>query len=356
MSRYQLDVFDKAREIYSVEGLPFLNEMRQQLIDNPRYRGLRILNNMPLTLATAFKIELLALGGAEVVASPIRLLSAEARAVELLQAAGITVVTDHVFGGAFDFHLDCCAELVTLPAPRAGAVELTQTGSEIYRNSALDYPIVSVDDSQLKIIETFFGTGDGFLRALQSFTGNEMYNKPYVIFGYGKVSRGIIYVLRQFTDDITIIDIKPPTSASGLRFIAAKDKEAIKTVLAKSYATVTATGIKNLLTHYYDFHKTDFGNSLLINMGADDEFGDNFLDGDVLFDKKPINFSLIEPTAFRYLDPIFYAHNLAVDLILDKKIAIGYNPFPASIAQAILQRWQALHQEQINEALQASFD
>lgn len=354
---YNLDVFDKARTLYSVKELPFLTKMRQELASNPRYQGLRILHNVPLTLATAFKIELLALGGAEVIATSIKDLPAEERAVELLKAANITVLQEHTFTGFFDLHLDCCAELIGLPPPQRGAVELTQTGSVIYRQATLSYPLLSVDDSPLKIIETFFGTGDGFIRAFQNQVGiKAMFNKPYIVFGYGKVSRGIVYQLKKFSQDITVIDTKCPSVLRGVKFIAADNRQEIRHAISGAYAAITATGVSGLMTHYYHFFKADFGDCLLANMGAADEFGENFSEDEILFNKKPLNFSLVEPTAFRYLDPIFYAHNLGIDLILSTDLANGYHPFPPDLAQSILQNWSAIYQDNVEEALAVSFD
>ena len=57
-----------------------------------------------------------------------------------------------------------------------------------------------------------------------------------------------------------------------------------------SYAVITATGIKNIITDWYD---TDlFKNKVLINMGVDDEYGDAFSKEEVLNEKRGVNFAL----------------------------------------------------------------
>lgn len=349
---YALEVFEKARALFAIREIPFLTEMRHELQKNPLLKGLTILHNTPLTLATAFKLEVLAFGGAKIVATCIKALPPEQRAVELLQAANIPVQIEHVFHGDYDIHLDCCGELIVQKPPRIGAVELTQTGSEIYRKTPIKYPIVSVDDSKLKIIETFFGTGDGFIRALQLVKQNDIYNKAYVVFGYGKVGRGIVHALKKITSNITIVDhIKPPLFPKDLKFINTNNLKAIRKAISESFAVVTASGIKGLITNFYCFTKSDFGQSILINMGAEDEYGNNFSLNDIEFEKKPFNFVLQEPTAYRYLDPIFYAHNLSIDLIRNNAIQNGYHSFPETIAQSILKRWESLYKEDINEAL-----
>ena len=349
---YDFNVLEQARQIHAVPKLPFLDKLLAR--EDKPYQGLKILHNTPLTLATVFKIEALAIGGAEIITTCISTLPPEKRAVDLLRQANFRVQIEHEFNNEeFDFHLDCCGELITLPPPKIGSVELTQTGSKIYQNAAINYPMLSVDDSKLKVLETFFGTGDGFSRALYELVGADIYDKPFVIFGHGKVGQGIIYALKQYTDDITVIDpdSKQIASRPGIRFIDPKDISQLKIAIANAFCTITATGIKNLISEYYVLNKLDFGSCLLTNMGADDEYGDNFEADDVAFDKKPFNFSIDEPTALRYLDPIFYSHNIGIDLILSSQISPGYNVFPDQIAHNILKEWQSIHNENIDIAL-----
>ena len=351
---YDFNVFENARQQYAVPSLPFLDAQRKQALTEKPWQGLKILHNVPLTLATLFKIEVLALGGAEITATSIKILPPEKRAIDLLRQARFKVQLEHQFDEEFDFHLDCCGELLVLPPPRLGAVELTQTGSKLYQNSVLDYPVVSVDDSRLKLLETFFGTGDGFFRALsQHYQDEEIRNKAFVIFGHGKVGRGIIYALRKITNNITVIDIdiNPATCIPGVTYIDANDYHRVKQTISSSWCAITATGINGLISNFYKLTKKDFGSCFLTNMGADDEYGDNFSLNDVAFNKKPFNFSLDYPTALHYLDPVFYAHNMSIDLILSGKTAKGYNVFPDALAQIILEKWQFTHNENIDNTL-----
>lgn len=350
---YNLSVIDKARMDLNIEPMFFLDNQRREASQTKPYAGLKILHNVPLTLSTVFKIEVLALGGAEVVVYLAKGFPVENRAVDLLTKANFTVVSDMNVDSTFDFHLDCCAELIEFRSPRLGAVELTQSGSKIYERANLDYPIISVDDSKLKVLETFFGTGDGFMRALHDLVGDDKVDKPYVLFGYGKVGKGILYAISKFSHDITVIDLSSnfKDKNPGIKYIDAHDMAAVKEALARSYCTITATGIRHLLTDFYALSKRDFGNAMLVNMGAEDEYGPNFTTEDVKFAKKPFNFSLRIPTAFRYLDPIFYAHNCGIDLILAENVKKSYNPFPDELAVNILDRWQDIYNESTNEAL-----
>lgn len=352
---YDFSVFDEARLQYSVPQSPFLDEHRKQVMVEKPYQGLKVLHNVPLTLGTVFKIEVLALGGAEVVATSIKNLPPEKRAIDILLNAKIRVQIPHKFNERFDFHLDCCGELLELPDPVVGAVELTQTGSKLYHDRALSYPVLSVDDSDLKVLETFFGTGDGFARALYERSGEEVRNKPFILFGYGKVGQGIVYALKKFTDKITVIDVAENPCASiisqNINYICASNVSEIKCSIAEAWCAITATGVKGLLTKQYGLNIKDFGSCILTNMGADDEYGDNFTEADIAFNKMPFNFSLEYPTSLHYLDPIFYSHNIGIDLILSQNINKGYNPFPTHLATSILYEWQRIYGENIDKAL-----
>jgi adenosylhomocysteinase len=345
--------FEIARQKYPRQETPFLSELREIAHSKKIYQGLKILHNIPLTLASILKIETLLLGGANVTVSCISFLSPEQEAIDILKAAQVEVQIEHHFKGEYDFHLDCCGELLHLAPPKIGAIELTQTGSERYKRSSFSYPLVSVDDSVLKYLETFLGTGDGFLRGLIATLGSKIQDQLFVVFGYGKVGKGLVHALTKVTHDIIVIDVNPDAIESakkkGLTVINGGDIPLVKDTIKNAYCVVTATGIKGILSDFYHFNKSDFAHSLLANMGADDEYGENFNANDVLFKKRPLNFSIPEPTTMKYLDPILYAHNVGIDVVLSQPIKAGYNPFPEQLAQVILQKWATFHHENLLE-------
>lgn len=333
--------------------MSFVAKQREKLSKDKPYQGLSILQNVPLTFSTIFKVEALALGGATVTSFISNIIPPDQKAIATLKQANFKIIDSLPQNEQYDLHLDCCAELLGTKAPRLGAVELTQSGSMLYKEANPAYPVVSVDDSKLKVLETFLGTGEGFARALHEKVGDAKLDKPYVVFGYGKVGKGIIYALQNFTKNISVIDLESSFTKPkpGLNYISASDTQAVKKALAQSFAVITATGQRDLLTKHYNLTRKDFGDALLINMGAEDEYGANFAESDVEYGKKPFNFSLEMPTALRYLDPIFYAHNAAIDLILDNTAKKGYNPFPNDMAMDIINEWHAIYKEPINEAL-----
>lgn len=350
---YDLLLLKNTRESSVFNSMSFVAKQRAKLSRDKPYQGLSILQNVPLTFSTIFKVEALALGGATVTSFASNIIPPDPKAISVLEQANFKVVTELPQTEQYDLHLDCCAELLGTKAPRLGAVELTQSGSMMYQAANLDYPVVSVDDSKLKVLETFLGTGEGFARALHEKVGDAKFDKPYVVFGYGKVGKGIIYALENFSKDITVIDLESSLTKQkpGLKYISASDTQAVKQALAQSFAVITATGQRDLLTKNYNLTRADFGDALLINMGAEDEYGANFSETEVEYCKKPFNFSLEMPTALRYLDPIFYAHNAAIDLILDNTAQKGYNPFPNDMAMNIINEWHAIYNEPVEEAL-----
>jgi adenosylhomocysteinase len=344
------NVFANAKKRFPKTQTPFLNRLYDAANDASSLSGVKILQNIPFTIEAAIKIESLLLRGADVTMTAATCLPPQEEAFKMLKAANVKVELDHsCCENEYDIYLDCGAELYKQRPPKLGTVELTQSGTEIYKKFPFEHIVVSVDDSDLKYLETFFGTGDGFVRALKSQQGATMYNEKFVVFGYGKVGRGIVHALLKYTDDVVIVEPDPiarkAARKKGVKVLDVDSIEEITKHTSEAHCVVTATGIRNLLTDYYNFSKSDFNKAVLANMGAYDEFGDNFEAEDVLYGKKPFNFSISEPTLFRYLDPVFYAHNIGIDLLLSKKLQKGYNPFPTEIASSILKDWFHFHDE-----------
>lgn len=52
-----------------------------------------------------------------------------------------------------------------------------------------------------------------------------------------------------------------------------------------------------------------------------------------------INFSLKHPTLMHFIDPIFYAHNVAAQLLLENNFAAGYHPFPTYLDDLVIKLW-----------------
>lgn len=124
----------------------------------------------------------------------------------------------------------------------------------------------------------------------------------------------------------------------------------IITIISFKPIIASYTGVKNLISTC--FNKRLFEGKILANMGMKDEFGPLFKSEEVLFNKVPINFSLVEPTKMRYLDPIFYAHNYGVEHILSNKLPAGYHSFPKEVDDAIVDEWETIFEEDVSHLKQ----
>lgn len=352
-----LKPFDIARKRLLLSEIPFLLKQREHAYLNKPYKGLRVIQNTPLSMESICKLEPLVLGGADVTVTINKAIhpSSQTEAIKLVHAIGLRFTPDHTFDGPYDFGLDCGAELAQSIIPKQGIVEITQTGSEIYKKLDLPIPVISVDDSLLKLLETFFGTGDGCVRALQQLAQTDLKKKHYVLFGYGKVGQGVLHSLAKQDVTATVVDIDPDAlrkaRINGYQALhITKDHAQIEKEIVSAFAIITATGVPNVISSHFGKHL--FTGKILANIGVEDEFGQLFNTHEVLFGKQPINFSLEAPTKMRYLDPIFYAHNYGIEHILNHKLAPGYHPFPHEIDTAIVTEWESLFGEDISHLKQ----
>jgi adenosylhomocysteinase len=184
-------------------------------------------------------------------------------------------------------------------------------------------------------------------------TDEDIKDKKFVIFGFGKVGKGVAYFLKKHTDNIVIIDVDAQALKSaqdkGLNALDLNQFKEVKREIDSAYAVASATGIEHALSKSFKpKDKKVFEGKYLANIGID-EFGDLFDETEILYNKKwPINFALPDPTKMRYLDPSFYAHNLGPEIILSKDFEPGYHTFPEDIDDEIMKEWQDFHDEDIS--------
>lgn len=229
----------------------------------------------------------------------------------------------------YDVVIDCGAIFAHILKPKIGFVELTHVDKMKYGEHN---KVISVDNSFIKFIETSYGTGDGFVRAIQSHyleLKQNYLDKHYMIFGYGKVGAGICLCLKHSgvkQEHITIIEINDAliqkAKQQGFQALSLNNqKKEIHQLLSHAIdCAVTATGVKNSISNF--FTAKDFTNTeCLINMGTYDEWGQHFHETSILNNKRPLNFILTFPTKILYLDPIFALLAYAtLDLINDSSM------------------------------------
>src|SRR3989344_6282011 len=356
--------------------------------DKP-FAGKKVLLNCHLTRSTLIMVYALLIAGAELDVSATSELVVHSDIQEILVRAGIPFYSPLPPSGDYDVTLDCAAGLVGKIRPKIGSVELTHVDPRVYEGLdypiiSADY------DSITKNIETYYGTGDGCRRALiaherqqweeiissmeqelerlmlaarqarenygersielavllrsiaarreqlakllpeitEEEISRKLFNRgrKFVIFGFGKVGKGIVQALLAsgvLPEDITFIDrdkgqlLKSLSfnlgfTPSSRSFIYFKDSSpeklaescaAIRRAVHEASTVITATGVEGLVSRYFergDFRWMDPETGqergpLLVNMGTPDEWGVNFSDKDILNNKKPANFGLQKP-------------------------------------------------------------
>ena len=348
-----LHPFKPAYTFYPTSEMPFLQKQKKWAIEAQPYAGLKILHNLPITTEVLFKIEVLAAGGADVTVTNPSFMAPKPIALNILQDAGIHVQLSGPFDGPFDICLDCCGELLGQVTPRIGTVEITRTGAIRYGSQALPYPVISVDDSKIKQLEAILGTGDAFVRAFQELTEEVIIGRKFMVVGYGKVGQGIAHALRAYTQSIVVVDCHPDAIATarqqGFTVVSASDTDLVEAHVADCLGIVTATGRENVISQQFD--PQVFRGKYLANMGGEDEFGDGFAPHEVMCHKQPINFAIAQPTQMRYIDPVFYAHNAAIDLLRDSQLQPQVHPFPAPFAEEVVDAWEAYFGAELSAVL-----
>lgn len=326
---------------YAIEEFPAIADQYEQWKVSRPLTGRRLLDATPAMRNTMVKyVPLLAAGAHVSVAISHEIPHDPAVAAELPNF-GIEVVhpdTDE----AFDVVMDCagyCADV----ASTYGYAELTRSG--IYRYEGKAQPVLMVDSGQIKQIENEYGTGDGFIRAMQQLRYGDVAGRSCVVFGGGKVGRGIARELLERQADVAIVDDPGIVRMASVHYVDRFDALAVREAIASAWCVVTATGIVDALAP----HAQDLNDSraLIANMGVDDEFGPDLPDDRVLNDKAPLNFILEEPTQLRFLDPTFALSNASALSLIKGEIPPGINSPSNEMETPILAIWRAAQESRL---------
>lgn len=284
--------------------------------------GLRVLDGTPVFRNTMTKYLALLAGGAELAAVVGDGIPHDPEIARLLPEFGIPVLAgEEARRREFDVVLDC-AGVNTGVKSKFGYVELTRSGMYHYRECR--QPVFLADDGRIKVIETGLGTGDGFRRGMSHVGHGDFRGRRIVLFGCGKVGRGIaMYALLEGAL-LTVVDdasrVKPPAGASLVDF---RDRMAVEAALEEAWCVVSATGRAGALTGCFDMAKLAAGKALIANMGVEDEFGPELPAERVLNGKAPLNFVLEEPTQLKYIDPTMALDNAGIPVLLAGGLPAG---------------------------------
>lgn len=289
---------------------PAIYAQTDEWIQTSPLRGCRVLDATPVFFNTLMKHAALLAGGASLTVE-YGGMPFDPEAVSVLRDAGVrTVSPKEAADMDFDAVLDCGGINASVRS-RYGYAELTRSG--VYKYAGHRCPVILVDSGVIKTIETGLGTGDGFVRALREIGLGDLSGRNIVVFGCGKVGRGVaVRCIMENAGHVTVVDdmrsIKPP---AGAHLIDMRDAEGISNALRGAWCAVAATGIRCALERNVNIRELADSGILVANMGVEDEFGPDMPAERVLNGKSPLNFILREPTRMRYIDPTMALDNFA---------------------------------------------
>jgi adenosylhomocysteinase len=306
-------ILGSLQTVYKPAEMPCLMMQYKKWQSEKPLKGLKVFDATPLFHNTLAKYLPLLAGGAELTIGIHDRFNHDPKIAEFLKKLHIPILFNDFTGSDEDIVLDCAA-IHAQKTPRYGFIELTRSGEALFAGA--DKACISVDRSVIKYFEDSLGTADGLMRALKHLNISAKGEK-ILLFGYGKVGSGIANLLLDefagltIVEDLQKIDILYPFESIDFR-----EKELVEKEAARSALIITATGVPGIICQNYDADKFVNSPAILINMGAEDEFGECIAADRALNQKFPLNFILPEPTRLCYLDATFALHNESALMLL----------------------------------------
>lgn len=313
--------------IYRREEYPALYAQWEDWRVRRPLRGIRVLDATPLFANTLLKFVPLLAGGAELTVATQDAIPHDPALIPLLAQWGIPHV-HNARAGEYDCILDCGGVHAGL-SPRCGFVELTRSGYYHYQKA--EKPVILVDDSRIKAIETCLGTGEGYLRGMKQLGYTDFRGRRILIFGFGKVGRGIAFYSVREGAVVSAVDEPDIRVPDSVRLISRYDREAVREAVRNAWCVVTATGIFNAMHGNGAAEELLHGTQLVAAMGVENEWGDELPPERILNHNVPLNFCLKEPTRMRYIDPTMALSNAAVPELLSGSLPGGIQKISSRI-------------------------
>jgi adenosylhomocysteinase len=339
------DLFEEPACREEKRDLPILRALTERFNREHPFEGAPVVVGHLLVWNSIPVIEALWRGGARIVLAEAHPSPASIPVRQRLEFHGIPVLAVEDAVRAGEWFLDVGAVLGRVRKPR-GAAEVTRTGVLHYRRLAC--PVVSADDCRAKRIEGFFGTGEGFLRAWRQLRPHDpLPGKRVVLFGYGKIGRGVAQRLRSAGLQVSVaeVDVRARQRArqEGFESLDGRASSALESALASAEIIIAVTGLPGVLGRELPAGWLRRNRAVLVNLGAEDEFGPPFGDEEILGGRSlPLNFHLARPTQNRYVDPPLAAHLLALEALLTNpsRYPPGVHPLPPAMDAWVLETWR----------------
>ena len=315
---------------YSPEMYAALNaQIHRWSISRP-LAGKRILDATPVFRNTMVKYTALLAGGADLTVAVGKDIPHDPQIIRQLPRYGIRVADEKILQEKFDAVADCAGRHCRVSS-RYGYAELTRSGLEYYRG--VKHPVFSVDSGILKQFETTFGTGESFFRAMEQLGYRDFAGKKLLIFGGGKVGRGVAFYALKKEMQTIIVDPQKIHIQPQFRLISPDDPE-INALISGAWCIVSATGKAGVLQKFST--RMMQSKAVIANMGVEDEFGNDMPVSRVLNDKHPLNFILDEPTRINYIDPTMALSNTALVKLITGELPPGLHTPPKDMEMAII--------------------
>lgn len=321
------NILEYTSKRYSVAEYPVLAAQLSFWQESKPFQGLRILDGTPLYSNTLLKYLPLLAGGANLTVGISSKIPYDPQLPQLLKQWNIPVV-ENAKSGEYDCILDCGGAYAEL-SPHLGSVELTRSGFYHYVN--FSKPVILVDDSRIKTVETCLGTGDGFMRGMAKLGYTDWNGRNVVIFGYGKVGRGVAYYCHRAGALVTAVDNQEVSMADYVHPVDKNDHNAIQNAVKQAWCVVTATGIAGAMRGNGAAQEIIQGKQLVAAIGIEDEWGDELPLTRRLANGKTINFMLDEPTQVKYIDPTMALSNAAALELCKGTYPMGINRIDKNI-------------------------
>lgn len=305
-------------------------------------QGKKLLDGTPVFANTLLKYAATIAGGAELTVGYSRAIPYDPKIIDFLQKIGIRTLDYIPDPGSFDVIMDCNGVFRDCK-PHYGFVELTRSGA--YRFAGTKEPVIMVDDSRIKAIETCLGTGESFLRGMQYSGFSEIKGKNVVIFGCGKVGRGVVFYAGQAgANAVAVDDPEMVEKHVGGQLVNRFEKKKVLELLKNAWCVVSCTGKALALADEEYLEILRNGRQIMVNMGVEDEWGPTIPPSRVLNKKQPLNFILPEPTLLRYIDPTMALHNHAALELIQSEYRPGIRKASLAIEQ---EYWNIVEQRGI---------
>jgi len=307
---------------YTESDFPCLYDQYLRFKNSKPFAGLKILNATPIFSNFYAKLLPLVASGADITLTSPSFINSSDEVIQVLKELGLRYLKEVPIEEKFDYVLDCGGEHVGNFA--RGYIELTKSGEEKFAASSKSF--INVDESKSKLIEDTLGTSNGLIRALEHLKMNNFASYRVLLVGFGKVGAGVYTELIARGVELRVIDPFIDLAGKGIESI----RDSGELISFNPDLVISATGVKSAITINGLVQAIKQIKPILVNLGVEDEFGEEFRISDVLNSKMPLNFILNEPTKLKYLDPTFALQNECIKYLIGSELS-GKNSVPLEV-------------------------